>query len=184
MELLKKSRSKEMNLSTFWGKVEKTENCWNWTGSCDRQGYGLLRRNDRRTQVAHRFVYEQLNKVVLSKTTLVCHRCDNPKCVRPDHLFLGTAKDNSQDCQQKGRRNFQIGNANFRRGEQISWSKLTPELVVVIRNHYAIFGGTKGIAAVIGISYKVAWKAAIGQTWAHLPFPKTGKYLELELNSY
>lgn len=172
-----------MKLTDFWAKVEKTETCWNWGGSSDQQGYGLLRNGDR-TQVAHRFIYEQLNNVKLRRDILVCHHCDNPKCVRPDHLFLGTAKDNSQDCQRKGRRNFQIGNANFRRGEQISWSKLTPELVMVIRNHYAIYGATVGIAAVIGIGYKVAWKAAVGKTWAHLPFPKTGKYLELELNSY
>lgn len=161
-----------MNITDFWRKVEKTKGCWIWRSARDGQGYGLLKKSTRTTQVAHRFVYEQINRVTLPKETLVCHHCDNTSCVRPDHLFLGSSKDNSQDCQQKGRRNFQIGNGNFRRGEQISWSKLTPELVMVIRHHYARFGGTKGIAEVIGIGYKVAWKAAVGLTWAHLPFPE------------
>jgi hypothetical protein len=175
-----------MSLEKFWKKVEKTDHCWNWIGAPKgrKDLYGQVKRPDGRNQSTHRFLYEQLNNVVLPRFTLVCHHCDNKRCVRPDHLFIGTSKDNSQDCQQKGRRNFQIGNANFRRGEQIAWSKLTPELVIVIRNHYAIFGGTRAIAEVIGISYKVAWKAAVGQTWAHLPFPRTGKYLERELNSY
>lgn len=86
----------------FWNHVLKTAKCWWWTGALDGQGYGRVRR-DKVLHPAHRLAWIDANGPI-PDGLYVCHRCDNRKCVRPDHLFLGTAKDNTQDMIAKGRR--------------------------------------------------------------------------------
>lgn len=85
----------------FWSKVEKTEACWNWVGATSRRGYGAMN-IDNRTLQTHRVVYE-LTYGTIPAGLCVCHHCDNPRCVRPDHLFLGTHADNMHDMVRKGR---------------------------------------------------------------------------------
>ena len=96
----------------FWEKVQKTEGCWLWTG-CMRAGkfqYGRLR-FPRRMELAHRaswiLAYGPIPPGDGFHGTCVLHRCDNPRCVRPDHLFLGTMKDNIHDMFRKGRGNVE-----------------------------------------------------------------------------
>lgn len=101
----------------FISKVNKTESCWNWTGSTYRGGYGHFRRLiDGKWIMAkvHRYSYEVYKEVDrLSMVGLfVCHTCDNPSCVNPDHLFLGTVKDNTYDKIAKGRHNFGTKHGN------------------------------------------------------------------------
>lgn len=84
----------------FWAKVNKTDECWLWTGG-KAKGYGTFGVG-RRMVLAHRFVL-QLVGVSVPQSATVCHRCDTPLCVRPDHLFVGSRKDNSQDAKSKGR---------------------------------------------------------------------------------
>jgi hypothetical protein len=97
----------------FWAKVKKDGPipshvpelgpCWVWIGSPDKHGYGLLFvAFPHRYVPAHRVSYE-LNVGPIPEGLFVLHRCDNPPCVRPDHLFLGTKSDNSRDMHQKGR---------------------------------------------------------------------------------
>ena len=82
----------------FWRKVQRDDGCWMWTAGRDGDGYGSYR-NKR----AHRVAW-QLTRGPIPDGLVVCHSCDNPACVRPDHLFLGTQQDNIQDMLRKGRR--------------------------------------------------------------------------------
>ena len=80
----------------FWEKVEITPHCWEWTAS-KRHHYGQFD-----TKLAHRIAWELVFKYI-PEGMQVLHSCDNPGCVRPSHLFLGTQKDNMVDMMKKGR---------------------------------------------------------------------------------
>ena len=88
----------------FWEKVCKGPECWEWTGATSgRLPYGHIYRNGRE-QRAHRVSWE-INRGQIPLGLSVLHRCDNPGCVRPDHLFIGTQSDNLKDAVSKGRVN-------------------------------------------------------------------------------
>lgn len=86
----------------FWAKVDKSGECWLWkAGRFVGPGYGAVKRNGKQLR-AHRVSWEtRFGPVPAGR--FVCHSCDTPSCVRPDHLFLGTAADNMADCRAKGR---------------------------------------------------------------------------------
>ena len=89
----------------FWPKVQKGDGCWIWTAGGDRTtGYGRIRIGTRGTlqALAHRVAWE-LTYGPVPEGLIVCHHCDNPRCVRPDHLFVGTYVDNMRDAEAKGR---------------------------------------------------------------------------------
>ena len=91
----------DMDRDKLWERVRKCESgCWEWSG-CKRNGYGSLT-YEGKTWVAHRLAYT-LTYGPIPNRLLVCHKCDNPGCVRPEHLFLGTQLDNMTDMVAKGR---------------------------------------------------------------------------------
>lgn len=126
---------------SFWNKMQKPAvGCWIWPGTTDVKGYGRLfieKTPSGATKIvyAHRMAYE-LFCGVLPKGIESCHRCDNPPCIRPDHLFAGTHADNMADGRSKNR--FNPCGANQPRGEDSVKSKLTSEQARTIRECYAL----------------------------------------------
>ena len=86
----------------FWERVNKTSSCWLWTASTNKNGYGKFRDARWAHVTAHRFSWILANGPI-PEGLWVLHRCDVPGCVNPDHLFLGTARDNNLDMMKKGR---------------------------------------------------------------------------------
>lgn len=87
----------------FWSRVHKGDDCWLWMGSTNNKGYGTIHDPTvGRNVYTHRVSYE-LNIGPIPSGLEVCHTCDNPPCVRPDHLFVGTHQENMRDMVVKGR---------------------------------------------------------------------------------
>jgi len=90
-------------LERFWNKISKTETCWNWVANKTNTGYGLLRPGGQAPKkLAHRISWE-IHRGPIPEGLHVLHRCDNPACVNPDHLFLGDMRANMKDMYAKGR---------------------------------------------------------------------------------
>lgn len=95
----------------FWARVDRRseDECWEWSGHRDQRGYGRGGTNKAGGYLAHRMAYMLHAGVALPDSTLVCHRCDNPPCCNPAHLFTGTHKDNAVDMAAKGRWKNHLG---------------------------------------------------------------------------
>ena len=120
-------------MKRFWDKVNKTEHCWEWTGGKNTQGYGIFGFQGK-IMKAHRVSWILTNGEIPMGTgvhgTCVLHKCDNPGCINPKHLFLGSNKDNMIDMQNKGRKVIQ-------KNEHHPMCKLTDEQIKEIRITYA-----------------------------------------------
>lgn len=141
--------------------VDKKSGCWNWTAFKNR-GYGKLTISENgniRVWLAHRISYF-LYVGHLPHHLMVCHHCDNPSCVNPHHLFLGTRVDNCNDMVKKGR---------VAKGQDSGKAKLTNQDVFTIR--YLITNGlsNKAIAYFFNVRPNTISGIKTKTTWAHLP---------------
>lgn len=148
----------------FWAKVDKTagpDGCWLWTAYRDPAGYGKFGVG-RSVMLAHRFSFWLANYLP-PLGIMICHRCDNPRCVNPAHLFAGTAADNNADCGRKGRKPKPVWLDN--RGERHGMAKLTADTVRAIR---AAPGTTRAIAAQFGVSQATVSALQLRKRWTHI----------------
>lgn len=159
----------------FWKYVDKSKRngCWLWTGYVDPAGYGKMSFN-LKPSFAHRISWLIAHGALDSKV-FVLHACDNPRCVRPDHLFLGTQKDNMRDMHRKGRagdcRNFGVANGIHNhpekvRGELNGCAKLTWRQVKTMREEYATGRtSTRKLARKFGVAQCTVWRALAERNW-------------------
>jgi hypothetical protein len=138
----------------FWSYVQPVEGCWVWGGPIEASGYGFMGAYSGYVK-AHRFSWT-LHNGPISDGLFVLHTCDNPPCVNPTHLFLGTARDNSDDKHLKGR-------ANPPRGEKHWRAVLTEDLVREIRRWPDENG--RVLARRLGVPYSTMMHVRYGKSW-------------------
>jgi hypothetical protein len=123
--------TQEEIIERFWSQVRKGDGCWEWQSGRFSSGYGQYRVGKKKVRT-HRFAWEISNGSILVGMH-VCHRCDNPICVRPDHLFLGTPLENMQDRDRKGRRVQGRITPGALAGENNPAAKITRQIAEQIR---------------------------------------------------
>lgn len=146
----------------FWSRVVITPGCWTWTGSRNRKGYGYLNVNGLE-KTAHRAAYALTNGPV-PDGLWVLHRCDNPPCCNPGHLFLGTNADNVADRVAKGR-------TVASPVESSTQAKLTDAAVIAIREACATGARVSDVAASFGVSPALVSRVRRRQGWTHVAGP-------------
>lgn len=159
------------NVAAFWGMVPQPDiGCWEWPSGIrhPRGGYGRFCIKQIAV-AAHRYAYAAHHGLPLQELNglCVCHHCDNPPCVRPDHLFLGTVGDNARDAAAKG--HFSTEQCrNARRGEKSPKHKLTEPQVLEIRSLSSLGLTNKAIAANYGVSNSTIRLIVCRITWPHV----------------
>lgn len=144
-------------LALFWSKVEKGDDCWVWRGARTGEDYGLISGMGQ-TVGAHRVAWAIAHGPI-PKGMCICHHCDNPPCVRDDHLFLGTSQDNTRDMWLKG------GSRGGRLpGEKNGRAKITRAQVEEIRALHGKLSGPK-IAARYGIGRSQVYDILHHKRW-------------------
>lgn len=153
-----RARTHQERVAHFWDLVipEPNTGCWLWMASSNEHGYGRLLWGTNLVG-AHRLAYE-LTRGPIPAGLFVCHRCDNPPCCNPAHLFLGTAKDNGADMAAKGR---------SARGERSGIAKITDAQARELRRLVACGEPVGSVAARFGLRRATAYLIARGETWRH-----------------
>lgn len=145
----------------LWGRTRKTKSCWLYEGGRIPTGYGKIK-VDGRQLYAHRFAW-MLTCGEIPSGLFVCHVCDVPNCVRPEHLFLGTNQENQWDDRDKGRQPLQ--------GEAHGNAKVTERLVKYLRTVFVPWDPIFGRAALarrFGLNPTYVSRLVHGQRWRHL----------------
>lgn len=144
----------------FWTKFKKLDNdCWEWLACKDKDGYGKFHSEGKEIR-AHIYSWELHNGQKRSPGMFVCHKCDNPSCVNPDHLFLGTTQDNTKDMILKNRQ---------AKGERAGNVKLNPEIVLRVRElrekHGMVY---RKIAEITNVSEPSVTAICKRRVWKHI----------------
>jgi len=147
----------------FWAMVDMRmpNECWLWTGYKNHKGYGMFKADPAANAVmAHRFAWEYCSGRTILDQHQVLHACDNPSCVNPHHLYMGTHTDNMRDRTQRKR---------TARGEETGRAKLTAEQVLRVRAMYQTgWHSQLDLARKFGISRSGIGYVVRGESWKHL----------------
>lgn len=148
------------DICRFWSKVSKTEKCWIWKGTIAKKSAGYGRFSLGYSGIgAHRLSY-LMHHGNISKGMNVLHKCDNPICVNPEHLFLGSYSDNARDMNSKNR--------NVK-GMTSGMAKLDDEAIKEIRNWYLGCGITqRELADLYGVDQTCISAIILNKTWKHI----------------
>lgn len=144
----------------FWSKVKKSEHCWEWAGCRNRDGYGRFSVGLDEIR-AHRFSWELANGNI-PEGLCVLHRCDNPPCVNPDHLFLGTVQDNAIDAISKGRARIPVLFGKSNPAARLTAAKVRK--MRSLRNSRTM----RSLAAEFGVCPATVYKIVSQKTWRSL----------------
>lgn len=145
-------------------KVDPATGCCNFIGARTKKGYGKITVKGVGLLLVHRVVYAIVHGP-FDSNLVVRHSCDNPSCVNPEHLSVGTHADNMQDAVARGRMNTARGT---RRTKQ---AKLTEAIVEEIKRRLNAGGGQRALAREFGVSHTVIYKIANGKQWQHVGVP-------------
>jgi len=160
-----------IDVDRFWARITKAT-CWEWTGALNEKGYGLVG-VDGRTPKAHRVAWE-LTHGPIPDDACVLHRCDNPACCNPDHLFLGSRADNNADMLAKGRHRSRVDTRTpldqclYARGEDHHKAKMTVDTVRALRADRERGLSYSELGAKYGIDASAAYKIVARKTWGHV----------------
>ena len=151
-----------MKLGELLNNTQRINDCMIWQGNVISDGYGRIY-VDKKPWRVHRLIVTLVTGQSIPKGLVVCHTCDIPLCCNPDHLFLGTPKQNHHDAMKKGRNT---------RGEKVNTSKLTETQVLEIlrRWHSATkkYGLHSSLAREFGVTSANIRQMVLGKTWKHL----------------
>lgn len=174
-------------LDRFMEKIDKASSprgCWLWTAAKSHNGYGFFKESPRQMTKAHRFAYAQW-VAPIPDGLLVCHHCDTPACVNPEHLYVGTQKQNRGDAVDRGRtatglrsgmhthpeaRQYgkRADTSAWLRGEQVSLSKVTEQDVREIRRLRSEGIRNDELALRYGVDRHTITSITSGRTWKHV----------------
>lgn len=150
----------------FWQKVgphDDPDACWEWQAATDGHGYGHMNYEGRQ-QRAPRVAWQVLVGPIPAGIH-VCHRCDNPSCVNPAHLFLGTAADNMRDMWAKGRGVAPGAGWKHARGERHRNARMTWATVTEARERHAVGESLSALAREYGVTPPTMWAILHRKTW-------------------
>jgi hypothetical protein len=143
-------------IELFWAKVNKSESCWLWQAATDKDGYGVYGIYGTGMSKAHRLSYIEKHGSI-PESALLCHTCDTPACVNPDHLFPGTCADNHSDRDAKSRQ---------AKGTTNGWQRLTAEQIIKIR---ASTLPDRKLATMFQTSHSHIRRIRKREVWKHIP---------------
>jgi HNH endonuclease len=170
----------EKTIARFWSKVERggPDDCWPWRGGRDKDGYGHFTVNrplPGKGYRAHRLAFSLSVRAVPAELQ-VLHKCDNPPCCNPKHLFVGTQGDNIRDCVAKGRyvncamRSPQL----LPRGERQWNSKLTTDNILQMRDMVASGQRLHAVGRIFGVTKNTVQRIVSGRQWSHVGGARSG----------
>lgn len=148
--------------TSFWARLPSGDGCWVWTGARQAKGYGRVWFRGR-IWGTHRLAWF-LTRGEIHAALQVCHRCDNPPCCNPAHLFLGTNEENVADMMRKGR--FNVGSRP--RGADVHNARLTEADVLEIRRLHAVTGELTPLARRFRVTRQNIYRIVTGRSWRHV----------------